>query len=67
VSGYGGLAADDPQGQRRIVVFVQALQQSGWTEGRNVHIDIRRSAGDAEHMRNSTTLTWMFSFAQAVA
>jgi putative ABC transport system substrate-binding protein len=45
------LAADDPQGQARIVAFVQGLQQSGWTDGRNVRIDIRWGAGDPERMR----------------
>jgi putative tryptophan/tyrosine transport system substrate-binding protein len=41
------LAADDPEGQTRIVAFVQGLQQSGWTDGRNVWIDTRWAAGDA--------------------
>jgi ABC-type uncharacterized transport system substrate-binding protein len=45
------LAADDPQGQARIVAFVQALQQSGWTDGRNVRIDIRWATGDPERIR----------------
>jgi putative tryptophan/tyrosine transport system substrate-binding protein len=39
------LTADDPESQRRIVAFVQQLQQLGWTDGRNVRI--RWSAGDA--------------------
>jgi len=42
------LAADDPEGQTRIVAFVQGLQQSGWTDGRNVRIDTRWAAGDAD-------------------
>ena len=33
-------AADDPEGQARIAAFVQGLQQLGWTDGRNVRIDI---------------------------
>src|SRR5262249_4272782 len=41
------LAADDPEGQARIVAFVQGLQQSGWTDGHNVRIDTRWAAGDA--------------------
>ena len=40
------LAADDPEAQARILAFAQALQQLGWTEGRNVRIDTRWSAGD---------------------
>src|SRR6476660_8142939 len=45
------LAADDLQGQARIAAFVQGLQRSGWTDGRNVRIDIRWGAGDPERMR----------------
>ena len=45
------LAADDPAGQARFVAFVQALQELGWTDGRNVQIDTRWAAGDAERFR----------------
>jgi putative tryptophan/tyrosine transport system substrate-binding protein len=45
------LAADDPAGQARFVAFVQALQELGWTDGRNVRIDTRWAAGDAERFR----------------
>jgi putative tryptophan/tyrosine transport system substrate-binding protein len=45
------LAADDPQAQARLVVFVRGLQQFGWTDGRNVRIDTRWAAGDAERIR----------------
>jgi ABC-type uncharacterized transport system substrate-binding protein len=31
--------------------FFQGLQQLGWTEGRNVHIDVRFSAGNAAETR----------------
>jgi ABC-type uncharacterized transport system substrate-binding protein len=41
-------AADDPEAQVLIAAFMQALQQSGWTVGRNLHIDMRWSAGNAE-------------------
>jgi putative ABC transport system substrate-binding protein len=41
-------AADDPATQRRVLAFAQALAQSGWTDGRNVRIDIRWGAGDPE-------------------
>jgi putative ABC transport system substrate-binding protein len=33
------LAADDPQSPVRVAVFAQALQQLGWTIGRNVRIE----------------------------
>jgi putative ABC transport system substrate-binding protein len=45
------LAADDPEGQARLVAFVQGLQESGWTDGRNVRIDTRWAAGDADGFR----------------
>jgi putative tryptophan/tyrosine transport system substrate-binding protein len=45
------LAADDPAGQARFVAFVQALQELGLTDGRNVRIDTRWAAGDAERFR----------------
>src|SRR5262245_62713334 len=45
------LSADDPQGQARLVAFVQGLQQLGWTDGRNVRIDFRWGAGDADRFR----------------
>src|SRR6476660_8946622 len=45
------LAADDPQSQRRMTAFVQGLQELGWTDGRNIRIDSRWSAGDTDRMR----------------
>ena len=36
-----GLAADDPQGQAILATLLQALQQLGWIDGRNVRIDYR--------------------------
>jgi Histidine kinase-, DNA gyrase B-, and HSP90-like ATPase len=35
---------NDPLNQARYAAFIQGLQQLGWTEGRNVHIDVRLSA-----------------------
>src|SRR5262245_18596744 len=40
------LPADHPDGQARHAVFLQALRQLGWTEGGNVRIEARWSAGD---------------------
>ena len=39
---------NDPDGQARVRAFVDALQQLGWTDGRNVRLDIRWSAKPAE-------------------
>ena len=41
------LAEDDRQGQARLAAFVQGLRELGWTDGRNVRIDYRWSAGAA--------------------
>jgi len=43
--------ANDQLTQARIAAFFQELQQLGWTEGRNVHIDARWSAGNAAEIR----------------
>ena len=45
------LAADDPEAQARIAAFLQGLQQLGWTDGRNVRIDYRWGAGNADNTR----------------
>ena len=44
-------AADDPQGQARRAAFQQALQQFGWSDGRNVRFDIRWDESDADRAR----------------
>jgi putative ABC transport system substrate-binding protein len=44
-------AADDPEGQSRLSALAQGLQESGWSIGRNVQIDTRWGAGDAERYR----------------
>ena len=36
----------DPEGQARVRAFLDGLQQLGWADGRNVHIDIRWTAGN---------------------
>ena len=41
------LAVGDPEGEARSAAFLQALQQLGWSDGRNVRIDYRWAAGDA--------------------
>jgi putative ABC transport system substrate-binding protein len=45
------LAADDKQAQARLAAFLQGLQELGWTEGRNVRIDVRWRDGDADRNR----------------
>jgi putative ABC transport system substrate-binding protein len=45
------LPADDAEYQARRAVFLQALQQLGWSNGRNVLIDTRWAAGDPNVIR----------------
>jgi putative ABC transport system substrate-binding protein len=41
------LAVEDPQGRERDMAFRDALHDRGWTEGRDLRIDVRWAAGDA--------------------
>jgi putative tryptophan/tyrosine transport system substrate-binding protein len=45
------IAAYDPNAQDNVATFVHMLQQLGWTEGRNLRIDIRWAEGDAAEIR----------------
>jgi putative tryptophan/tyrosine transport system substrate-binding protein len=45
-------AADDPIGQARLLALAQELAQSGWTNGRNVRMDLRWGATDPERIRS---------------
>ena len=47
----GGVAANDPDAQANIAVFLQALQQLAWIDGRNVRVDYRWGMGDAANIR----------------
>ena len=42
---------DDPESQARMAAFLRGLQELGWSDGRNVRIDTRWAAGDADHYR----------------
>jgi putative ABC transport system substrate-binding protein len=44
-------AANEPEGQARLGVFVLGLQEAGWADGRNVEIETRWAAGDAGQFR----------------
>jgi putative ABC transport system substrate-binding protein len=45
------VAADDPEARDRNLAFLQALHELGWAEGRNVQVDYRWAAGDADRLR----------------
>jgi putative ABC transport system substrate-binding protein len=42
---------NDPEGKRRVSAFTQALADLGWTDGRNVRMDLRWSGGDINRIR----------------
>src|SRR5437016_5607689 len=44
-------AADDLAGQTHVAAFLQGLEHLGWSVGRNVTIDMRWGAGDANRIR----------------
>jgi ABC-type uncharacterized transport system substrate-binding protein len=43
--------ADDPEYQARIAAFLRGLQQLGWSDGRNVHIDTRWATTKLDDIR----------------
>ena len=45
------VAEADPESAARIAAFLHGLQQSGWSDGRDVQIDTRWAAGDVERFR----------------
>ena len=47
------VAADDPEAPARVGAFSQGLAELGWTIGRNVRIDYRWFAGDADAARKN--------------
>jgi putative ABC transport system substrate-binding protein len=52
VHDYG---ASDPDGQRQVAAFREALQKLGWTDGQNVQIDYRSGAADNDLLRSYAT------------
>jgi putative ABC transport system substrate-binding protein len=42
---------NDPEGKRRLSAFTQALADLGWTDGRNVRMDVRWGGGDNDRVR----------------
>src|SRR6516165_12818635 len=44
-------AADDPTAEASIAAFRQGLQRLGWSEGRNISIDLRWGGADLERVR----------------
>jgi hypothetical protein len=46
-----GLDENDPEGKRRYSAFTQALADLGWTDGRNVQMDLRWGGDDNNRIR----------------
>ena len=46
-----GQTANDPEFKSAVAAFVQALQLSGWTDGRNLKINYRWAGGNADDTR----------------
>ena len=42
---------NDPEGKRRVSAFTQALADLGWTDGRNVRMDLRWGRGETNLIR----------------
>ena len=53
-----GVDADDADMQARFAAFAQALQQLGWTDGRNVQIDYRLGCGRCRTTFANTRPNW---------
>src|SRR5262245_56944412 len=45
-------SADDADGQTRLAAFLQGLQEAGWAVGRNVRVDTRWAAANADCFRS---------------
>src|SRR5262245_13968375 len=47
--------ADDAEAQARMTAFLQGLAQLGWSDGRNVQIDLRWATTNADELRRHAT------------
>src|SRR5215472_4813874 len=45
------VSESDADGQTRLVAFTHRIRELGWTDGDNVHLDIRWTGGNAERTR----------------
>jgi ABC-type uncharacterized transport system substrate-binding protein len=46
-----GISKDTPGGQQRYTAFLEAFEQLGWAQGRNVRIEVRWGEGDEAAIR----------------
>jgi len=45
----------DAEGARRLAALRRRLQELGWTEGKNLQVDVRYAYNDDEHLRQAAT------------
>ena len=48
---FGGFSDTDPEPQARVAAFTRSLQELGWTGGRNIQIELRIGAANADRVR----------------
>src|ERR1700730_10248258 len=46
-----GIGESDPEAKPRVEALQSGLQQLGWREGRNIHLDYRWTGGDPDRTR----------------
>jgi putative tryptophan/tyrosine transport system substrate-binding protein len=46
-----GFDENDPEAKAEVFVFMKGLSELGWTDGHNVHVDVRWTAGNADRTR----------------
>ena len=46
-----GVGENDPEGKASLAAFTQGLADLGWTDGRNLRMDVRWAAADVDRMR----------------
>ena len=49
---------NDPLAKSQVSALTQALADSGWTEGRNVRMDLRWGGGDTNRIRALARGSW---------
>ena len=52
------VTSDETEFKPRLSAFTQALAELGWTDGRNVRIDLRWGSGDANRIRALARGSW---------
>jgi putative ABC transport system substrate-binding protein len=50
----GGYRETDPEGQARIAAFLDTLRKLGWSDGRNVRVEVRWSSSEMDRISEET-------------